>query len=160
MRAGTSAGPLHHLELWVEDLAVAEQEWDWLLTRLGFASESRWPCGRSWRQAWVYVVLEAGPDVVPGRHDRRRQGVNHLVFWAGGRAAVDAIAAQAPSYGWTLLFGDRHPHAGGPEHYAAYLESTGGFEVEVVAGSPAPDEDAAADDGEDLAAVVALESSC
>jgi hypothetical protein len=32
-----------------------------------------------------------------------------------------------------LLFPDRHPHAGGPDHYAAYLENTDGFEVELVA---------------------------
>jgi hypothetical protein len=36
-------------------------------------------------------------------------------------------------HGWTLLFPDRHPHAGGPDHYAAYLENTDGFEVELVA---------------------------
>jgi len=33
------------------------------------------------------------------------------------------------------MFGDRHPYAGGPEHYAAYLEDADGFEVEVVARS-------------------------
>ncbi|MFD2027688.1 hypothetical protein [Promicromonospora aerolata] len=32
-----------------------------------------------------------------------------------------------------LLFPDRHPHAGGPDHYAAYLENEDGYEVEVVA---------------------------
>ena len=31
------------------------------------------------------------------------------------------------------MFADRHPYAGGPEHYAAYLESGEGFEVELVA---------------------------
>jgi hypothetical protein len=28
----------------------------------------------------------------------------------------------------------RHPHAGGPDHYVAYLANTDGFEVEFVAG--------------------------
>jgi hypothetical protein len=41
--------------------------------------------------------------------------------------------AEAPDYGWQLLFSDRHPYAGGPSHYAAYLENAEGFEVEVVA---------------------------
>lgn len=27
----------------------------------------------------------------------------------------------------------QHPHAGGPDHYAAFLESEDGFEVELVA---------------------------
>jgi hypothetical protein len=46
---------------------------------------------------------------------------------------VDALTQQATQHGWTLLFPDRHPHAGGPGHYAAYLENTDGFEVELVA---------------------------
>jgi hypothetical protein len=33
------------------------------------------------------------------------------------------------------MFADRHPYAGGPDHYAAYLENTDGFEVELVAGA-------------------------
>ena len=34
---------------------------------------------------------------------------------------------------WTLLFPDRHPHAGGPDSYAGYLANADGFEVELVA---------------------------
>ncbi|MGO8726360.1 MAG: hypothetical protein ACLQK8_06515 [Streptosporangiaceae bacterium] len=41
--------------------------------------------------------------------------------------------AAAPAHGWQLLFADRHPHAGGSQHYAAYLEDSDGFEVELVA---------------------------
>ena len=37
-------------------------------------------------------------------------------------------------HGWSLLFPDRHPFAGGPEHYAAYLKDRHGYEVELVAG--------------------------
>ena len=46
---------------------------------------------------------------------------------------VEALAEQAPAHGWTLMFPDRHPHAGGERHYAAYLEDMDGFEVELVA---------------------------
>ena len=67
------------------------------------------------------------------RHDRMRPGLNHLAFHAGSRSQVDALVNAAPSHGWTLLFAERHPHAGGPEHYAAYLANTDAFEVELVA---------------------------
>jgi hypothetical protein len=40
---------------------------------------------------------------------------------------------EAAAYGWTLMFPDRHPYAGGDAHYAAYLENEDGFEVELVA---------------------------
>jgi hypothetical protein len=31
------------------------------------------------------------------------------------------------------MFPDRHPHAGGQDHYAAYLENADAFEIELVA---------------------------
>jgi hypothetical protein len=63
-----------------------------------------------------------------------RPGLNHLAFRAGSRADVDDLVREAPASGWTLLFPDRHPYAGGPGYYAAYLASTDAFEVELLAG--------------------------
>jgi len=34
------------------------------------------------------------------------------------------------------MFADRHPYAGGPQHYAAFLQNTDGYEVELVASRP------------------------
>ena len=126
-------GTLHHVELWVADLAAAEASLGWLLEELGWAPERSWPRGRSWRLGETYVVLESGPDVVEDAHERRRPGLNHLAFSVPTGAEVDALVAAAGRRGWSLLFADRHPHAGGPEHYAAYLEDAAGFEVELVA---------------------------
>lgn len=128
-----AVGSLHHLELWVPDLARARQEWGWLLGRLGYQPFQDWPDGCSWRLGTTYLVVEASPAMTATGHDRLRPGLNHLALHAGGRADVDALVAQAPAHGWTLLFDDRHPFAGGPEHYAAYLSSSDGFEVELVA---------------------------
>ncbi|HEY0937738.1 MAG TPA: VOC family protein [Trebonia sp.] len=126
-------GLLHHVELWVPDLARAAREWGWLLGRLGYAPYQDWTAGRSWRLGCTYLVIEQSPAMTAPAHDRLRPGLNHLAFHAGTREDVDALAAAAPSRGWTLLFPDRHPHAGGEQHYAAYLASTDGFEAELVA---------------------------
>jgi catechol 2,3-dioxygenase-like lactoylglutathione lyase family enzyme len=127
-------GSLHHLELWVADLAAAERSWGWLLGALGYRERDRWPGGASWSAPdGPYVVLESGPDVVATRHDRLRPGLNHLAFHGGSRSDVDELAREAQTHGWALLFSDRHPYAGGPQHYAAYLEDESGFEVELVA---------------------------
>ena len=59
-----------------------------------------------------------------------------LTLWirlAGDRDGVDALTAAGPAHGWTLLFPEAHPYAGGQDHYAAYLANTDGFEVELVA---------------------------
>ncbi len=127
-------GSLHHVELWVPDLARAAEQWGWLLGELGYQPYQDWPDGRSWRLGGTYLVVEQSPALTAGDHDRLRPGLNHLAFHAGPRRAVDALAAAGPARGWTLLFPDAHPHAGGPDHYAAYLANTDGFEVELVAG--------------------------
>ena len=101
--------------------------------RLGYHLGDDWGHGQAWELGSLYVVVEAGPDVVAGRHERTRAGLNHLAFHGGSRAEVDALVDACGEGGWTLMFADTHPYAGGPQHYAAYLESGEGFEVEVVA---------------------------
>ncbi|MGA4990567.1 VOC family protein [Nonomuraea bangladeshensis] len=126
-------GSLHHVEIWVPDLDRATRSWGWLLTELGYEVFQEWPDGRSWRLGTTYVVLERSPALTAGSHDRLRPGLNHLAFHAGGRVEVDALAERAAAHGWTLLFPERHPYAGGERHYAAYLADEDGYEVELVA---------------------------
>ncbi|TYB58393.1 glyoxalase [Nonomuraea sp. PA05] len=128
-----ATGSLHHVELWVPDLRRAATSWRWLLEQLGYELHQDWPDGRSWRLGATYIVIEQSPALTAAGHDRRRPGLNHLAFHAGNRERVDELARRAPAYGWTLMFQDRHPYAGGERHYAAYLEDQDGFEVELVA---------------------------
>lgn len=127
-------GSLHHVELWVPDLPRACEQWGWLLGELGYQRFQDWEQGRSWRLGGTYLVVEQSPALTASDHDRLRLGMNHLAFHAGGRASVDALTAAGPAHGWTLMFPDKHPHAGGNDHYAAYLTNSDGFEVELVAG--------------------------
>lgn len=126
-------GAVHHVEVWVGDLAVAEPGWAWLLGRLGYHLERSWPGGRSYRSGPTYLVIEQSPDVLGDEHQRRRPGINHLAFHAGTPSDVETIVAEAGQHGWRLLFPDVHPHAGGPDHYAAFLEDVAGYEIELVA---------------------------
>lgn len=64
---------------------------------------------------------------------RTAPGLNHLAFTAGSRLRVDALARDSADYGWTPLFPEKYPDASGREHYAAYLENSDGFEIELVA---------------------------
>jgi catechol 2,3-dioxygenase-like lactoylglutathione lyase family enzyme len=130
---------LHHLTLWVPDLARAEQSWNWLLGELGYTRDVsvdrvvllRHPSG-------VAVVLEQSPDMVPGMlYSRMRPGLNHLAFRVEPSSALATITEQAGDYGWSALPGDRHPIAGGAQ--VTYLEDRDGFEVELVASAvPTP----------------------
>jgi catechol 2,3-dioxygenase-like lactoylglutathione lyase family enzyme len=124
---------LHHVELWVPDLERGKAQWGWLLGALGYQQFQDWPDGRSWRLGATYLVIEQSASMSAAEHDRLRPGLNHLAFHAGPRQRVDVLAERAPTHGWTLLFADKHPYAGGEDHYAAYLANTDGYEVELVA---------------------------
>jgi catechol-2,3-dioxygenase len=128
-------GAVHHIELWVANLRSAEPRWRWLLAELGYQQYQAWSCGVSFALGPTYLVLEQSPGLAAATHDRLRPGMNHLAFHAGARADVDALVRDADEHGWTLMFADRHPFAGGPDTYAAYLEDVDGFEVELVADS-------------------------
>ena len=116
----------HHVEIWVADLEQARLEWGWLLARMGFSLESEWLQGQSWGAGGAYLTITTSPNVVDAPH--------HLAFDAGAAGEVDAIMADASAHGWRPLYNERYPHAGGPAHYAGWLENSAGFKVEVVAG--------------------------
>ncbi|MDO8147398.1 VOC family protein [Isoptericola sp. b515] len=117
---------LHHVELWVPDIEAAAAPWGWLLERLGFEPTQQWPQGRTWSSAGVYLTLTTSPNLSAADHDRRRAGMNHLAFDGGTSDQVDALMAAGPAHGWTPLYGERYPHAGGPDHYAGWLENAAG----------------------------------
>jgi RimJ/RimL family protein N-acetyltransferase/catechol 2,3-dioxygenase-like lactoylglutathione lyase family enzyme len=126
-------GGVHHVELWVADLAGAKKSLGWLLCELGWREYQRWPRGVSWRLGASYVVIEDSPDRKGDVYDRMRPGLNHLALHVRTRAELERITVAAPEHGWRLMFADRHPYAGGSEHYAAYLENDAGVELELVA---------------------------
>lgn len=125
-------GGVHHVELWVADVARAERSLGWLLTELGWREYQRWPRGVSWRHGAFYVVVEDSPDRRGDRHERTRPGLNHLALHVPARDDLDRVVAAASGHGWRLMFADEHPYAGGPKHLAGYLENDDGFEVELV----------------------------
>lgn len=127
---------LHHVEIWVSELGLARREWGWLLDAVGFTRTSVWGDGESWAAGGAYLTLTTSPNLSGTGHDRRAPGVNHLAFAAGAQDRVDAIMAAAPEHGWRPLYADRYPHAGGPAHYAGWLENSAGFKAEVVADLP------------------------
>jgi catechol 2,3-dioxygenase-like lactoylglutathione lyase family enzyme len=126
-------GTLHHVEIWVPDLDRAVVSFGWLLDALGYTLFQSWDNGRSWQLRDTYLVFEQSPALTTDRHDRCRPGLNHLAFHVTDRDTVESLTSRASEHGWRLMFPDRHPHAGGEQHYAAYLENIDGFEVELVA---------------------------
>lgn len=125
---------IHHVQIWVPDLARAERSWGWLLDRLDFVLARTWEHGRVWRKDGAGIAIEQSPDMVPGMlYSRLRPGLNHIAFHVVSADALAALVAEAVPNGWTTLDGGRHPFP--PGTTTAFLEDADGFEVELVASS-------------------------
>jgi len=125
---------LHHLELYESDLARSLSFWTPFLSRLVYRESQRWAEGVSYRCGPTYLCFVQAPlEHLPAGYHRRRVGLNHLAFHASSRAQVDEVTTWLREAGFTLLYPERHPHAGGPEVYAMYCEDPDRIKVELVA---------------------------
>lgn len=126
---------LHHIELYVSDLARSKEFWGWLLEKeLGYELFQEWERGVSWKQQETYLVfVQAEECYLDVPYHRCRVGLNHLAFHARGREHVDELAARLKEKGITVLYEERHPYAGGSGHYAVFFEDPDRIKVELVA---------------------------
>ncbi len=125
---------LHHVELYVSDLDRSLAFWGWLLGELGFSAYQRWPQGASWRCGETYVVfVQVGERFKTPPYHRCRVGLNHLALHAPSRADVDRLTTELRRRSVRILYEDRHPYAGGPDHYAVFCEDPDRIKVEIVA---------------------------
>lgn len=130
----TVTGALHHIELNVSDLERSAAFWGGLLERLGYRLHQDWDGGKSWIKDKTYIVLvQTAQDHLDPPYHRCRVGLNHLAFHAGSRGEVDEITAWLWDCGVSILYEDRHPYAGGPQHYAVFFEDPDRIKMEIVA---------------------------
>ena len=126
------AGSLHHVEIYVSDLARSITFWGWLLNTLGYTPHQIWPEGRSWKLGCSYLLFVKARRFDVSFH-RTRTGLNHLAFHARSRRHVDTLTKHLQARGVRILYEDRHPHAGGADSYAVYFEDPDRIKVEIVA---------------------------
>ena len=125
---------LHHIEIYVSDLNRSVEFWGWFLPQIGYEPYQTWDKGRSWKLGDSYIVfVQAEKDFLDISYHRKRVGLNHLAFHATSREQVDEITAELKQRGVTILYSDKHPYAGGKDHYALYFEDPDRIKVELVA---------------------------
>ncbi|MGM0888809.1 MAG: VOC family protein [Bacillota bacterium] len=129
-----SKGFLHHIELYVSNLKRSIDFWGWFLDELGYEPFQEWESGRSWRLGEIYIVfVQAETRFLDIPYHRGRVGLYHLAFHAASRQQVDEITRKLRNRGVTTLYADKHPFAGGKDHYALYFEDPDRMKVELVA---------------------------
>jgi len=129
-----SKGLIHHIELYVSNLVRTVEFWEWLLGELGYEIYQKWDRGQSWKLNDSYIVfvqVEEKYAEIP--YHRKRVGLNHLAFHADSREHIDKITNQLKEKEIPILYLDKHPFAGGENHYAVYFEDPDRIKVELVA---------------------------
>lgn len=129
-----SQGLIHHIELYVSNLKKTIDFWGWLLEELGYSPFQEWESGQSWKLGESYLVFVQAEDrFLDVSYHRCRVGLNHLAFHTSSRQQVDELTNKLQDKGISILYTDKHPFAGGPEHYAVYFEDPDRMKVELVA---------------------------
>ncbi|BAC12466.1 hypothetical conserved protein [Oceanobacillus iheyensis HTE831] len=129
-------GLIHHIEIYVSNLRQSQEFWGWLLEDLGYDSYQKWDKGQSWKLDQSYIVfVQAEDKFLDICYHRRRVGLNHIAFHATSKEHVDTLTEQLKEKQIPILYQDRHPFAGGPNHYAIYFEDPDRIKVEIVAPS-------------------------
>jgi len=107
------------------------------MAMLGYEAEP-WSGGMNYvrdEDETYYCLLPAPDEHVGAGYHRKRVGLNHLAFRGTSREQVDEIAQWVRENGYTLLYEEHHPYAGGPDYYAVYCEDPDRIKLEVVAPS-------------------------
>ena len=129
-----SRGLIHHLEIYVSDLKQTIDFWGWFLEKLGYSIFQEWENGQSWKLGETYIVfVQTEERYLDVAYHRRRVGLNHLAFHANSREEVDQLTSALMIRGVNVLYTDKHPFAGGKDHYAVYFEDPDRIKVELVA---------------------------
>lgn len=127
-------GLIHHLEIYVSDLIKSIDFWGWLLEQLGYSKYQEWESGQSWKLGDTYIVfVQTEVRFLDVPYHRCRVGLNHLAFHAISREQVDSITSRLVEKGIRILYPEKHPFAGGDDHYAVYFEDPDRIKVELVA---------------------------
>jgi len=127
-------GALHHVEIYVSDLAASRAFYQDLLEPLGYSVFQEWDKGVSFIEGDCYLVfVQAEERFLKDGYHRCRVGLNHLAFRVGSRAEVDSLRLRLIEKNVPLLYDERYPYAGGEGYYALYFEGPDRVKLEVTA---------------------------
>jgi len=125
---------IHHIEIYVSNLKNSKTYWTFLLSELGYELFQEWDEGFSFKYDRAYLVfVQVETDYSEAGYHRKRIGLNHIAIYAKSSEQVDSLRDAFVDQGVRLLYDDRYPYAGGPDHYALYAEDPDRIKVEIVA---------------------------
>jgi len=128
---------LHHVEIYVSNLAVSRSFWSELLGQIGYQESSAWDEGFTLKsQSAPYLTFIQVADKHRSQNYHRCEvGLNHLAFAVDSHQTVDKLRQFCLDKLITVLYDERYPYAnGGSDYYALFIEDPDRIKVEFVAG--------------------------
>jgi len=127
-------GVIHHIEIYVSNLDKTIKFWTWLLAELGYEKYQKWNKGISYKLLDSYLVfVQAEEKYLDIGYHRKRIGLNHIAFNVEARTIVDDFTTQLKNRDIEILYSERHPFAGGKDHYSVFFEDPDRIKIELVA---------------------------
>ena len=126
---------LHHVEIYVSNLAASRIFWSALLERIGYETGDSWDEGFTLNHAndAYLTFVQVEKKHAHRNYHRCGVGLNHLAFKVEGRDTVDALKQYCTENDIPCLYEDRYPFAnGGQEYYALFVEDPDRIKVEFV----------------------------
>lgn len=124
---------LSHIEIYVRDIEKTRKFYDVLLPRLGYAVYQEWSEGFSYKDKASYIVFVQTRDkYMKNGYNRCNIGLNHIAYKCRSKREINDLREFLKKEGVPLLYDDKYPFAGGPEHYALYFEDPDRIKVEIV----------------------------
>jgi catechol 2,3-dioxygenase-like lactoylglutathione lyase family enzyme len=126
-------GLVHHIEVYVSDLARSLAFWEWFLGELGYKEYQVWDEGRSFKLGETYIVfVQTEERFLDIEYHRCRTGLNHLAFFADSPQDVDNMTEKLKAKNINILYEDRHPYASGEDSYSVFFEDPDRIKVEFT----------------------------
>ncbi len=124
---------LHHVEINVSDLHKSLLFWQSILLEVGYSSYQKWDGGQSFIKDDCYLVfVQTEKKFLNKIFHRKHTGLNHLAFSIDDRVSFENLVENLIGQGYTLLYPEKHPFAGGDDYCAAYFEDPDRIKVEFV----------------------------
>lgn len=128
------AGKVHHIEIYCSQLEKSSNFWAWFLNELGYKQFQKWDQGISFKLGQSYIVfVQVEKKHLGTNYHRCKPGLNHLAFYGTSHSHIDDLTRKLKDRNITILYQDKHPHAGGTNTYGVYFEDPERIKVEVMA---------------------------
>lgn len=124
---------IHHIEIFVSDLARTNEFWGWLLEELGYERWQNWDRGMSWKKDDAAIIFsQVVPTYQDTRFTRPDVRINHLTFSVPSRDVLDRIMRRLALRNVPLLYADNAMPVKKGEKETVYFEDPDRIKVELV----------------------------